>query len=83
MNPTTFNIAFLVYVATCCSLSVLCVIFILIDDDHETVYTSIVTFILGKLTGMFIAKQAKADRKVIKALTSQESVTMPAVQVDE
>lgn len=66
MHATTLNIAFLVYVGFCCVMSVMCLVFILVDDSHETLYASIITFILGKLTAMMMAKQGKSMRKQMK-----------------
>lgn len=73
MHATTFNIAFLVYIALCCILSILSLVFILVDDAHETLYASIVTFILGKLTGLMLSKQAKSMRKQITTLENKLS----------
>lgn len=70
MKPTTFNIAFLVYVATCAVLCVLCVVFMLVDDRHGAQYSNIVVFIIGKFTGFLVAREGKSRASAaVKALT--------------
>ena len=77
MHVTTFNIAFLGYMATCAVLTILCVVFMAVDGEHVTVYSNIV-FIIGKWTGFLVAKEGKtrskaagkaASEAVAKALT--------------
>ena len=66
MHVTTFNIAFLGYMATCAILTILCVVFMSADGEHVTVYSNIVVFIIGKWTGFLVAKEGKSRSKAVQ-----------------
>lgn len=74
MKLTTLNIAFLVYVATCAVVSVLCVLLIFFDRGDRTVYASIVSYVLGQFTHMLISRDGKSRTKQVrKALAAARS----------
>ena len=79
MKPTTFNIAFLVYVATCAALSVLCVVFIFVDDSHATLYSNIAVFIMGKFTGFLVAREGKS--RAAAAVKAVAAAHTPAAEL--
>lgn len=82
MHVTTFNIAFLTYMATCAVLTILCVVFMAADGEHVTVYSNIVVFIIGKWTGFLVAKEGKSRSKAAtkvatKAIAQAMSTDVP------
>lgn len=64
MKVTAFKIAFLTYVAVCAVISILCTVFLFLDnnDSRDKTYSAVLFFIIGKWAGFLVARESKSQR---------------------
>lgn len=66
MKWTAFKIAFLIYVFVTSVVLVMCILLLYLDSKNTSIYSPIITFILGKNVAHLIQQASKSRGKAVQ-----------------